>query len=75
MNKNNKEVLKSTGKIIKARRKELGFSESKLAEMIGKSQRSIRAYENGENNIPFSVLVNICKALDMDVMLLRCDSD
>ena len=71
MDVNNRETLKSTGKIISTRRKELNISRPKLAEMVGKSEDTIKRYELGKRNIPFLVLVDICNALDMDVIFLR----
>lgn len=63
--------LKSTREIIRARRTELGISRKQLAKMIGKNLRTVIRYENGETAIPLSVLVDICKALDIDIMFLR----
>lgn len=71
MDVNNREALKSTGKILKARRNELKISRPKLAAMVGKSETSIKRYELGKLNIPFSVLVDICNALDMEVLFQR----
>ena len=71
MDVNNRETLKSTGEILKTRRIELKLSRPKLAKMVGKTESSIKRYELGKLNIPFSVLVDICNALDMDVIFLR----
>lgn len=67
----NHEILKPTGKTIRTRRIELGMSQAQFAQKIGKSLSSIKKYEYGTMDIPFSVLVEICKVLDMEVMFLR----
>lgn len=67
----NSEKLKPTGEMIKARRIELGTSQPQFAQKLGKSLSSVKKYEYGTMDIPFSVLVEICKVLDMEVMFLR----
>ncbi|MEZ3438197.1 MAG: helix-turn-helix domain-containing protein [Oscillospiraceae bacterium] len=67
----NCEKLKPTGEMIKARRMELGMSQPQFAQKLGKSLSSVKKYEYGTMDIPFSVLVEICKVLDMEVMFLR----
>lgn len=49
---------------IKARRKELGMSADKLAELLGKNRSTIFRYENGEiENLPLDSLSPIAAAL------------
>lgn len=67
----NRDILKPTGETIRSRRIELGLSQPQFAQKLGKSLSSVKKYENGTMNIPFSVLVEICKVLDMEVMFLR----
>lgn len=67
----NREILKSAGEMIRARRMELEMSQPQFAQKLGKSLGSVKKYESGTMNIPFSVLVEICKVLDMEVMFLR----
>ncbi len=66
-----RKVLKPTGEIIRARRKELKITQVEFAKLIGKSQRSIKKYESGEIDIPLSVLTQICEALDLELMFIR----
>lgn len=52
------------GKNIKKRRRELGISAAKLAEMIGKDRATIYRYENNYiENLPTTVLEPLAKAL------------
>ncbi len=52
------------GKRIKQRRKELGLSADKLAELIGKDRSTIYRYEKGDiENLPLDILEPIAKAL------------
>ena len=71
INLDNREKLKPTGEIIRARRMELGLSRPQFARKLGKSLGSVKKYECGTMDIPLSVLVEICKVLDMEVMFLR----
>lgn len=66
-NPNPADKLKPTREIIKSRRIDLGISRKELAKLIGKNYRTILRYEEGETAIPYSVLVDICKILDMDI--------
>ncbi len=52
------------GQRIKARRKELGMSADKLAEILGKNRATIFRYEKGEiENLPLDILEPLAKAL------------
>lgn len=52
------------GQRIKQRRKELGISADKLAEVLGKNRATIFRYENGEiENLPLDILEPIANAL------------
>lgn len=52
------------GQRIKARRKELGVSADKLAEMLGKDRSTVFRYEKGDiENLPLDILEPIAKAL------------
>ncbi|MGN0679248.1 MAG: helix-turn-helix domain-containing protein [Oscillospiraceae bacterium] len=71
----NSNELKPTGKIIQTRRTELGLTRAQLGEKIGKSENSIKKYETGNIDIPFSVLKEICVALDLEIIFLRGTRD
>ena len=53
------------GKRIKQRRKQLGMSADKLAEILGKDRSTIYRYEKGDiENMPLDILEPIAKALN-----------
>ncbi len=52
---------------VRLRRKELGLSQSALAQAVGITFQQIQKYETGANRISFSRLVEICDALDSSV--------
>lgn len=58
----------TTGERIKERRKELGISADKLAELIGVSRSTMFRYENGYiEKLPINNLVPIAHALNTTV--------
>ena len=62
---------KEIGKRIRLARKMRHISQTKLAEMLGRSLRTIQKYECGDIDVSLSALVSICAALDVplaDVM-------
>src|SRR3990170_1732551 len=58
---------KIIGAGIKARRKELGLSQEKLAEALGVSYQQVQRYENGTNLLSTDKLQIIAKALEVPV--------
>ena len=49
---------------IRKRREELGMSQSKLAELMGYSDKSmISRIENGQVDLPYSKVIEFAKAL------------
>ncbi|ADZ84492.1 helix-turn-helix domain-containing protein [Cellulosilyticum lentocellum] len=54
---------------INAFRKARGITQKKLAEMIGRTESSIRKYENGMVEPPISVVIDIYKALGIKLTL------
>jgi len=56
--------------------KERKVSVEKLAEVIGKSPRTINRYRNGQcENIPFPVLENICLYFHVEPSYLFTEED
>lgn len=61
----------TTGERIKDRRKELGISADKLAELIGVSRSTMFRYENGYiEKLPINNLVPIAHSLNTTVSYL-----
>lgn len=68
MNKgiNNNEI----GEKIKKHRKAKKITQKELAEKIGRTESSIRKYESGATEAPFSVLGSIANALEIPLSAL-----
>jgi transcriptional regulator with XRE-family HTH domain len=58
---------KDIGGIIKKRRKELGFSQEELAEILGVSYQQIQRYENGTNRLNVENIQVVANALSVSV--------
>lgn len=61
------------GQRIRDRRKELGWTQEKLADEAEIDRSYIGGVERGERNLTFTVLCQICKALSCDVAQLTAD--
>ena len=72
MNENEKNKYNiEIGSIIRNYRKNKKITQIKLAEKVGLGKVSIQKYESGERAVPFNVLVNIFKELDIDIDVLK----
>lgn len=65
-----KPLLRQLGTRIRARRKELGLSQEKLALVAGMDRAYVGGIERGERNITFLVLCRLCETLTCDVATL-----
>lgn len=67
------------GAFIKSIRKEKGLTQEQLAEQLGVSQKSVSRWETGKTMPDYSLLSNICDALEINVAELlgaeRIDGD
>ncbi|MDB5684788.1 MAG: family transcriptional regulator [Sphingomonas bacterium] len=61
------DVLRELGKRIRARRKELGFSQEAFALAAEIDRSYVGGVERGERNLTFTVLCRLCEALGCDV--------
>ena len=52
------------GRRLRARRKELGISQEKLANVLGISFQQVQKYESGVNRVSASRLWNIAQAVN-----------
>lgn len=59
---------------IKAFRKEKGYTQKQLGDMVGLSSIAIQNYESGTRKPNVNVLYNISKALNIDISLFFKDS-
>ena len=55
------------GDAIRARRKELGYSQEKLAELIDCHRNYVGNVERGEQNLTIDMLVRFAKALEAEL--------
>jgi len=60
----------SIGARLRARRRQLGLSQSELAAKLGVSFQQVQKYERGANRIAASTLVMAADALDVSVAWL-----
>ncbi len=60
-------IDRSVGERVRARRRELGLSQTKLADALGVTFQQVQKYENGTNRISASRLVAIASAISMPV--------
>ena len=61
MTQDDKAFFKQLGQRVAELRKELGWTQTQLAECIGISQQLIAAYEAGARKIPASMLATLAK--------------
>lgn len=59
--------IQDIGLNIKAIREKRKISQSRLGEMIGKSESTIGNYENGNIDIPCSALLKLAEALECEL--------
>ena len=59
------------GRLIKEKRKEIGMSQSLLAEKVGVTTQRIYYYEKGNRVIFISLLFKICDVLNIDWASLK----
>ena len=60
----------AVGARIRARRKEIGMSQTELGKAIGVSFQQVQKYERGWNRVAASTLFRIAKALQTDPLTL-----
>jgi transcriptional regulator with XRE-family HTH domain len=61
MNQDDTAFFKQLGKQIAELRKEQGWTQTQLAEVLGISQQMIAAYEAGSRKVPVSMLPTLAK--------------
>lgn len=58
-------------KVIKTIRKEKGFSQKKLADIIGVAQTTLSGYETGYSKPILETVIDIANACDYDIYLIN----
>jgi transcriptional regulator with XRE-family HTH domain len=61
------EPLKILGERIRVARKERGWTQEALADQAGIDRSYIGGVERGQRNLTFTILCDICTALECDV--------
>ena len=65
------DTIADTGKIIKARRKELHLTQQQLADAVGTNKSTISRYESGNiDKVPTETLTPIARALKCSPLFL-----
>lgn len=67
------DVLKKLGTRIREKRKTMGWTQEDLASSAQIDRSYIGGVERGERNLTFTVLCQICSALQCDVAELTVD--
>lgn len=67
---NDSSALKILGQRIRDKRKNLQWTQETLADRAGIDRSYMGGIERGERNITFSVLCQICHALNCDIAAL-----
>lgn len=70
-----KDIYIDIGLKIKARRKELGYSQEKIAEILAVSTRLVQKYEKALVRIPLDILLNLCRILEVDLSYFLKEAD
>ena len=63
-------VSREIGLQIRARRNELGLTQTNLAQKIGVSQQQVNKYESGVGRIPAEQLMKLCRTLRIELSSL-----
>lgn len=63
-------VSREIGLQIRARRNELGLTQTNLAQQIGVSQQQVNKYESGIGRIPAEQLMKLCRTLRIELSSL-----
>ncbi|MBM4140699.1 MAG: helix-turn-helix transcriptional regulator [Nitrospira sp.] len=67
MQKRKIKTSREIGEKIKRRRKELGISQERLAEILGVTYQQVQRYENGTNRLNVENIQSIADALSVPV--------
>lgn len=60
----NKSEISTIGERIKALRKKRGYNQKELADLLGKSLRTVQKYESGEIEVSIAMVNELAKILD-----------
>ena len=66
---------KIIGEYISRKRKEKNMTQAQLAEALGISSKTISKWENGNSMPDYSIVLQLCKALDISLSELLDGKD
>ncbi len=69
----NIKLLKSLGKKLRSKRKELKISQGKIADLLDISDTQIYKYELGYSLIPLDNLLKLCELFNVDIYYFLSD--
>lgn len=58
------------GKLILTKRKEKGFTQQQLADMLGVTNKAVSKWENGKSMPDIGIIPELCKVLDISISTL-----
>ena len=64
-------TTKDLGQEIRARRKELGYTQSFLASYVGVSTSFLSELENGKETLQINKIMDVMSLLGMDICVVR----
>lgn len=67
-------LLLAAGKQLRARRRELGLTQARLAAMTGLSRASINGLESGSMDLGLTKVLNIAQVMSMDLLFDKHDA-
>ena len=62
-------AAKEIGKIIRERRKKIGYTQAYLSELTGLSTSFISDVENGKPTVELEKVINLASLLGLDILL------
>ena len=68
-------ALEIIGKYVAERRKELGYTQTEIAEKVGTIQNHISNFEKGKQNLSIKTFIAILGVLDLHLEFSYKDSD
>jgi len=67
--------MQALGELVRAARRERGFSQTQLAERAGTSRPTINRIESGKLNVAWETVMTVCWVLDIPTDPDLMDSD
>ena len=69
------QVQVALGKVVRARRSSLGYSQEAFADVVGLHRTYVGAFERGERNVSLQNLLRIANALNIPLSTLLAEAE